>query len=83
MRGKKKLCLRFVWWFQRKSEKQGDESSLDCVEVLVDEFKKGGLIVERVIGLQNEFIKVCPILFFLSSLLIWIYVVYWELIALF
>ncbi|CAA2980920.1 anoctamin At1g73020 [Olea europaea subsp. europaea] len=57
MRGKKKLCLRFVWWFQRKSEKQGDESSLDSVEVLVDEFKKGGLIVERVIGLQNEFIK--------------------------
>ncbi|XP_022853713.1 anoctamin-like protein At1g73020 [Olea europaea var. sylvestris] len=41
----------------KKSEKQGDESSLDCVEVLADEFKKGGLIVERVIGLQNEFIK--------------------------
>ncbi|KAL2554936.1 Anoctamin-like protein [Forsythia ovata] len=41
----------------KKGENQGDESSLDCVDVLVDEFKKRGLIVERVLGLQNEFIK--------------------------
>lgn len=41
----------------KKIEKQGDDSSLDCVEVLVDEFKRRGLIVERVVGLQNEFIK--------------------------
>ncbi|CAI9766121.1 unnamed protein product [Fraxinus pennsylvanica] len=41
----------------KKSEEQGDDSSLDCVEVLVDEFVKRGLIVERVIGLQNEFVK--------------------------
>ncbi|KAL3528652.1 hypothetical protein ACH5RR_007974 [Cinchona calisaya] len=29
----------------------------DCIEVLVEEFRKMGLIVERVIGLQNEFLK--------------------------
>lgn len=30
----------------------------DCVEVLVNEFKKVGLIVERVLGVADEFIKV-------------------------
>ncbi|XP_073052798.1 anoctamin-like protein At1g73020 [Primulina eburnea] len=39
-------------------EIQGDESGdADCVHVLVDEFKKRGLIVERAVGLQNEFVK--------------------------
>lgn len=36
----------------------GDER-YDCVEVLVNEFKKVGLMVERVLGMQFEFIKVC------------------------
>ncbi|MBA0840437.1 hypothetical protein Goarm_003019, partial [Gossypium armourianum] len=30
----------------------------DCVEVLVNEFRNVGLIVERVLGLSDEFIKV-------------------------
>ncbi|KAI3951207.1 hypothetical protein MKW92_052935, partial [Papaver armeniacum] len=29
----------------------------DCVDVLVSEMKKVGLIVERVVGLAEEFIK--------------------------
>ncbi|PHU24544.1 hypothetical protein BC332_09651 [Capsicum chinense] len=36
--------------------KDGDEDT-DCVEVLVEEFRKAGLIVDRVVGLQNEFIR--------------------------
>lgn len=35
----------------------GDEK-YDCVEVLVKEFQKVGLIVDRVLGMQYEFIKV-------------------------
>uniref|UniRef100_A0A1S3ZGM4 Anoctamin-like protein At1g73020 n=1 Tax=Nicotiana tabacum TaxID=4097 RepID=A0A1S3ZGM4_TOBAC len=31
--------------------------SSDCIEVLVEEFRKAGLIVDRVVGLQNEFIR--------------------------
>ncbi|KAL8458455.1 hypothetical protein ACS0TY_036098 [Phlomoides rotata] len=39
-------------------ENKGDESDAsDCVGVLVDQLRKRGLIVERVVGLQNEFIK--------------------------
>lgn len=39
-------------------EIQGDESGdAYCVHVLVDEFKKRGLIVERAVGFQNEFVK--------------------------
>ncbi|KAI3455529.1 hypothetical protein Pfo_012192 [Paulownia fortunei] len=39
-------------------ENKGDESDdADCIQVLVDELRKKGLIVERVVGLQNEFIK--------------------------
>lgn len=35
-----------------------EDETIDCVEVLVDEFRKAGLIVDRVVGLQNEFIRV-------------------------
>ncbi|PIN11767.1 hypothetical protein CDL12_15633 [Handroanthus impetiginosus] len=39
-------------------ENRRDQSDvIDCVEVLVDELRRKGLIVERVLGLQNEFIK--------------------------
>lgn len=38
--------------------KHGDNKSSDCIEVLVEEFRKAGLIVDRVVGLQNEFIRV-------------------------
>ncbi|OVA11742.1 Anoctamin/TMEM 16 [Macleaya cordata] len=41
----------------KKDSKEGNESS-DCVDVLVSEMKKVGLIVERVLGLADEFIKV-------------------------
>lgn len=37
-------------------ENRGDER--DCIDVLVDELRLKGLIVERDVGLQNEFIKV-------------------------
>lgn len=43
----------------------GDES---CVEFLVNEFQKIGLIVDRVVGLTDEFIKVHVSLWFLSPL---------------
>lgn len=40
-------------------ENKGDESDdSDCVGVLVDQLRKRGLVIERVLGLQNEFIKV-------------------------
>lgn len=41
----------------RRVVQEKDESS-DCAHVLVEEFKKVGLIVERVIGIADEFIKV-------------------------
>lgn len=41
----------------KRAGKQGDESLCDAVEVLVDELKKTGLLVERVPGLGEEFIK--------------------------
>lgn len=40
-------------------ENKGDErEEANCVDVLVDELRRKGLIVQRVVGLQNEFIKV-------------------------
>lgn len=44
----------------KRRGKEGDESE-DCVEVLVDEFRKVGLITERVVGIADEFIKVWSI----------------------
>ncbi|RVW51963.1 Anoctamin-like protein [Vitis vinifera] len=41
----------------KRAVKERDES-FDCVEVLVEEFKQAGLIVEKVIGIADEFIKV-------------------------
>ena len=41
----------------KRALKESDESA-DCVEVLVRKFKEAGLIVERVIGIADEFIKV-------------------------
>ncbi|KAL6956797.1 hypothetical protein U1Q18_042651 [Sarracenia purpurea var. burkii] len=40
----------------RRVVKEGDESC-DCVEVLVHEIRKVGLIIDRVLGFQEEFIK--------------------------
>ncbi|XP_052182099.1 anoctamin-like protein Os01g0706700 isoform X2 [Diospyros lotus] len=40
----------------RRGLKKGEEGN-DWVEVLVDEFRKAGLIVDRVIGCQEEFLK--------------------------
>lgn len=38
-----------------------EDNSCDCVDVLVDEFRKEGLIIDRVLGLaDHEFIKVLP-----------------------
>lgn len=49
--------------------KPGDEC-YNCVEVLVNEFNKVGLIVDRVIGMQYEFIKVQSLPFRLSWILL-------------
>ncbi|KAH6790136.1 anoctamin-like protein [Perilla frutescens var. frutescens] len=39
-------------------ENNGDErDDANCVDLLVDELRRKGLIVQRVVGLQNEFIK--------------------------
>lgn len=47
----------------------GDEK-YDCVEVLVKEFQKVGLIVDRVLGMQYEFIKVSSHFFYLVSVFV-------------
>lgn len=53
-------------------ENRGDErEEAHCVDVLVDELKKKGLTVERVVGLQNEFIKV-NLCFIFSGIIIYI-----------
>ncbi|XP_075494187.1 anoctamin-like protein At1g73020 [Primulina tabacum] len=49
------LALVVPKWGDDKGEDSDDAS--DCVEILADELRKKGLIVERVSGLQNEFIK--------------------------
>lgn len=35
-----------------------EDEKCDCIEVLVKEFRDVGLVVERVLGLTDEFIKV-------------------------
>lgn len=42
----------------KRNVKEEDKTS-DCVEVLVEEFRNLGLVVERVHGVVDEFIKVC------------------------
>ena len=41
-----------------KSNVKEEKETYDCVETLVDEFRKVGLIVQRVSGLSDEFLKV-------------------------
>ena len=41
-----------------KKNVKAEDSSSDCVEVLVHQFRKLGFLVERVIGVADEFIKV-------------------------
>lgn len=45
----------------KRVEKGGNGD--DCIEVLSVELKKMGLIVDRVVGVQNEFLRVSSILF--------------------
>lgn len=49
----------------KKREKERDDTA-DCVEFLVRELKRAGLIVERVFGISDEFIKVGFLLLFPS-----------------
>lgn len=42
---------------KRNVKAEEDEEACDCVEVLVNEFRKVGLVVERVPGVVDEFIK--------------------------
>ncbi|KAI8027993.1 Anoctamin-like protein [Camellia lanceoleosa] len=59
----------------RRVGKQGDES-YDCVEFLVDVFRKAGLIVDRVIGFQEEFIKVQSLSYYvLCSLVVLLFAI--------
>lgn len=41
--------------------KKHEDQRFECVEVLVHEFHKVGFLVDRVVGLQNEYIKVCSV----------------------
>lgn len=49
------LALVVPKWGEDKGEDSVDAA--DCVEILAEELRKKGLIVERVSGLENEFIK--------------------------
>lgn len=42
---------------KRKTKKK--DATHDCVEVLENAFRKVGLIVERIDGVNDEFMKVC------------------------
>lgn len=50
------LALVLPKWGEDKGEDSNDAA--DCVEILAEELRRKGLIVERVSGLENEFIKV-------------------------
>ncbi|KAG6395749.1 hypothetical protein SASPL_141873 [Salvia splendens] len=55
---KKGVCFEIALAVPKWGENRGDErEGAHCVDVLVDELRKNGLIVERDDGLQNEFIK--------------------------
>ena len=43
---------------KRKTKKE--DATCDCVEVLENSFGKVGFIVERIDGVTDEFMKVCP-----------------------
>lgn len=45
-----------------------EEEEGDCVEVLVTELKKRGMVVDRVVGLADEFLKVCIFFYSCESL---------------
>lgn len=47
----------------KRVENGGNGNGDDCIEVLSVELKKMGLIVDRVVGVQNEFLRVSSILF--------------------
>ncbi|KAL0415140.1 UNVERIFIED_CONTAM: Anoctamin-like protein [Sesamum latifolium] len=48
------IALALSKWGESKGDQRDED---DCVQVLVNEFRKKGLIVERVVGLQNEFVR--------------------------
>ncbi|KAL6570016.1 hypothetical protein OROMI_014530 [Orobanche minor] len=50
------IAIAVSKWGERNKVDVIDVSG-DCIQVLVDELSIKGLIVERVVGLQNEFIK--------------------------
>ncbi|KAL6568226.1 hypothetical protein OROHE_003910 [Orobanche hederae] len=50
------IAIAVSKWGER-NKVDGIDVSGDCIQVLVDELSRKGLIVERVVGLQNEFIK--------------------------
>lgn len=45
-----------------KREREDGDECYDAVDVLVDEIRKAGLIVDRVVGLQHEFLKLAATL---------------------
>lgn len=54
-----------------KRIREEEEEEGDCVEVLVTELKKRGMVVDRVVGLADEFLKVGPFFFiFLCPILL-------------
>lgn len=55
--GKEELVFEFGVVIPRRVVEEEDEAS-ECANVLVGEFEKVGFVVERVIGIADEFIKV-------------------------
>lgn len=47
---------------KKREEMDGGDGGLNCVEFLVKELERAGLVVERVSGISDEFIKVCSCL---------------------
>ncbi|KAL6496974.1 hypothetical protein OROGR_028903 [Orobanche gracilis] len=50
------IAIAVSKWGERNKVGEIDDSG-DCIQVLVDGLIRKGLIVERIVGLQNEFIK--------------------------
>lgn len=55
--------FEIVLVFLNRVGKERDEDWYSVVEFLVDELKKVGLVVERVFGFNNEFVKVIFVFF--------------------
>ncbi|GAV80270.1 Anoctamin domain-containing protein [Cephalotus follicularis] len=56
--GEDQLVFEIALVVPKRKLKEGDDEDSDCVKVLIDELKKEGLVVDKVLGVTDEFIKV-------------------------